>query len=194
MPEHHGIWHRHGPQATIEADPSGLVIPWHPAHSYSYWFLHVLRDRMNGDTPIQVYDLEGDPFNMPDNQSNFFCQAVGSEDEVGIVLGHGTPPSGLGSNALGAAYRDPSKGGQVFYSDQYILNPEASGPDWVFVIQRQFSQFTGAPLTVTEQGLYGYPVAAPLHRYAMVLDALGAPWELPSSIPTLVQYAFNSQG
>jgi hypothetical protein len=114
--------------------------------------------------PAEVRDTGNTIRLISISSQNFACNAPANNDAYGIVVGTGTNAPAVSDYALQTKIANGSGAGQLQYGGVAFGLPTSDSTTSHFTVTRDFSNVSGATITVYETGLY-------------VLGDLPEPWQ-----------------
>lgn len=104
--------------------------------------------------PVRILDTSNEERELAFAGINFACEALVTDDTYGIVAGTGTTAPTISDYALETQIADGVGAGELQYGDVAFGVPASNATFSHFTVTRDFSNASGAQITVNEIGLY----------------------------------------
>jgi hypothetical protein len=146
-------------------------------------------------TPADMKDIGGAPrgiYIIHGYQTGFGCYAAEGVDSVGIVLGTGTTPVGLGQYNLVSKIPHGDGSGQLHYYE-CVISDLTTDTAWSFKVERMFDNLSGAAITVYEVGLFIFLPTGQAEESMIMLarDVVSGGISVPSPGTLTVRYIIS---
>lgn len=145
---------------------------------------------LNSMTGIELVNTSNVAKTIFDYQQGSSVVALASDDSFGIVVGSGVGAFDHALYCLGTKIQEGVGAGQLLHGLEIATAPAWSATKWTFSKYRTFTNSSGAPVTVSEHGLYGkiYPNVV---YYSMLAREVFAPVALPDGSTMRITYNFE---
>jgi len=156
-----------------------------PVNAIVYWWRSVLS---SGD--LNCKSVTGTNYAMHRN-----CTWMGpvNSDAFGIVVGTGTTPPTVSDYSMETKITHGTGAGQLSYAAETVPTaPTTSGTKRYFEHQRQFTNNSGAQITVNEIGIIGRQFSA-AYYFLICRDVLASGVDVPNTKVLTVKYKVTIQ-
>ena len=165
------------------------------AHSFIEWFLSIL-GTLQSSTSIaaSAINILGAANTLSNNAGSFSTSGIAGADTQGIVVGTGTTANTPTTYQLATIIPVGVATGELSYAADAFLAPIVSGNNVSFVTSRQFSNTSGASITINEVGEYASCYSSTLASFTyflMIRDVLTSPITVANSSTTTATYSIQ---
>jgi len=178
------------PDHQIKFDPGevGAILEWEVrrpdgtireqgakrAESFTRQFMDLLLVSMLGapeSQGLEIKDVAGNNQWIRHSIYTFRCNALANDDLFGMVVGTGSTAPTISDYAMETQIADGVGGGELEYGNQAYGLPTSNLTTSHFTLTRNFSNLSGADITVYEIGLYLMAcIGSALYEEAISLD------------------------
>lgn len=163
------------------------------SRSFVEAFLSLLKAQIDPGTNVaSVTDTGGTDRTLVDATTNFSCLAL-SHDR-GIVVGSGSTAVAVTDYKLATLIADGTSTDELSYGVQSVSAMTISDPNASFTIQRDFTNSSGAEITVNEVGIYAVGnYASPGATYFCIIrDLISGGQAVPDGQTLRVTYTIQT--
>ena len=144
-------------EVTLKRPDGTIKEQWvRKSESFVRQFIDLLTVQMGlvwEGSPLSIRDVTNNLIDVALSHYNFAADALVSDDSYSIVVGTGSTAPAIDDHALGAKTANGAGAGQLQYSLTAFGLPTAGADQSHFTITRDFSNVSGAAITVNEIGL-----------------------------------------
>lgn len=120
-------------------------------------FLAILLTQMQPGVDVtNIIDYAGGSCDIEDNVLSFKCDAVVNTGIFGVLAGTGTTAVTASDYRLESYITEGTGAGQFSYSAMFFTALSVSDPNVSFTLYRDFTNSSGATITVNEEGIVVY--------------------------------------